>query len=253
MENNHNGLFIHIFCFLCVSIYRLSGWPRARFAIGATIATQSGACCWLMAARGKAFMFTRPGLPMLPALRIAVFLLTAFAVGGCSGGAFDTGGWFQKPMNLFGAGGGYTYANLEEAKQDRPITQNDVVDANGACPRAAPPVAPGGAAGAAAAPGEAGSLIGGGIALGMSECDVVARLGQATAVNIGRAPNGFRNVVLTFNAGPRPGVYRFESGRLAEMDRVEVPPPAAPPPEKKKIAKKKPPSAQPQPKANGST
>ena len=186
---------------------------------------------------------------MPPAARGAAFLVAAFVLGGCGGGAFDTSGWFQKPINLFGAGGGYTYANLEEAKQDRPVTQNDVVDANGACPRAVPSVAPGGAAG----PGDAGSLIGGGIALGMSECEVVARLGQPTAVNVGRAPNGFRNVVLTFNAGPRPGVYRFESGRLAEMDRVEVPPPAAPPPEKKKVAKKKPPSPQQPPKTNGST
>ena len=45
--------------------------------------------------------------------------------------------------------------------------------------------------------------------------------------------------MLTYNSGPRPGVYRFAGGRLTEMDRVEVP--ALPPkPAKKKIAKKKP-------------
>jgi hypothetical protein len=45
--------------------------------------------------------------------------------------------------------------------------------------------------------------------------------------------------MLSFIGGPRPGVYRFESGRLTEMDRVAAP--ALPPePEKKKVAKKKP-------------
>jgi hypothetical protein len=43
---------------------------------------------------------------------------------------------------------------------------------------------------------------------------------------------------LTFNSGPRPGVYRFIAGRLKEMDRVEGPPPA-PEPAKKKSAKSK--------------
>jgi hypothetical protein len=42
--------------------------------------------------------------------------------------------------------------------------------------------------------------------------------------------------VLTYNAGPRPGIYRFENGRLLEMDRVEGLPPAA----EKKATKKKP-------------
>ena len=69
----------------------------------------------------------------------------------------------------------------------------------------------------------------------MSECDVVARLGQPTAVNLGRNANGLRSAVLTFQTGPRPGIYRFNNGRLAEMDRVEVPPPA---PEKKTTKKK---------------
>jgi hypothetical protein len=202
----------------------------------------------LMALEGKARVSARPRLSILPAVLAAMLVLA-----GCSGGGVDTTGWFQKPLNLFGAGGGYTYANLEDTKQDRPITANDMVDANGACPRAAAPAPPPGPDGAAAAPADAGSLFGGGIALGMSECDVVARLGQPTAVNVGRNPNGLRNAVLTFNGGPRPGVYRFESARLAEMDRVEVPAPQAAAPEKKKIAKKKPPATQQPPKAAGNT
>ena len=68
----------------------------------------------------------------------------------------------------------------------------------------------------------------------MSECDVVYRAGQPTAVQVGKNPNGDRAAILTFSGGPRPGIYRFERGRLMEMDRMEQP---APPP---KVVKKKP-------------
>ncbi len=83
------------------------------------------------------------------------------------------------------------------------------------------------------------SLFGAGVAIGMSECDVVGRLGQPTTINFASNPNGNRSVVLTYSSGTRPGDYRFVAGRLTQMDRIDVP---APPPEpvKKKIAKKKP-------------
>ena len=79
-------------------------------------------------------------------------------------------------------------------------------------------------------------MLGGGVALGMTECDVVQRAGQPSSVQLGNAPNGERTAVLTYNGGPRPGIYRFERGQLAEMDRVAVPAPA-PQPVKKKSAK----------------
>jgi hypothetical protein len=171
-----------------------------------------------------------------------VALTVALVLGGCTN--VDTSTWFSRPLNLFGGNLGYNYSQLDEAKLDRPITANDLVDANGACPRfaaAAPTQAAPGTPGAnPAAPPDSGSLLGSDIAIGMSECDVVARVGQPTAVNIGGNPDGSRNVVMTVKSGPRPGVYRFESGRLSEMDRVEQPPPPPPQPEKKKTAKKKP-------------
>ena len=152
-------------------------------------------------------------------------------------GCDDTTKWFAKPLNPFN-GPGYTYSSLGDARVDRSITANDLIDANGACPNysapAAPPSAPAGT-GEGASPQD-NALFGGGVALGMSECDIVARLGQATAVNFGTGVYGSRSVVLTYNAGPRSGIYRFENGRLLEMDRVEGPPPAA----DKKAAKKKP-------------
>ncbi len=173
----------------------------------------------------------------------ALPLVLAAALCGCT--EFDSSGaWFAKPLNLYGPNLGYTYKQFDEAKRDHPITANDLVQANGACPRYVTPAQPPPVGAGPDAPGsgvaDAGALIGGGIAIGMSECDIVARLGQPTAVNIGRSPGGGREAALTFQNGPRPGVYRFAGGRLTEMDRVTMP--AAPPPEraKKKMAKKKP-------------
>jgi len=80
--------------------------------------------------------------------------------------------------------------------------------------------------------------MGQGIALGMSECDVVYRAGGPSNLELGKNPNGDRTLVLTYNSGPRPGIYRFEAGRLMDMDRVEVP---TPPPAPKVVKKKKPP------------
>lgn len=172
-------------------------------------------------------------------------LAMAIALSGCGGFDFETASWFAKPLDVFGSRGGYNYSNLGDARQERPITANDLVDGNGACPRfaaqaPAPPQPDAGNPGAGGSvSSDMASLLGGGVAIGMSECEVVAHLGQPTAVNLGRSPNGDRNVILTFKGGPRPGVYRFEAGRLSEMDRVEEPPPP-PEPAKKKVVKKKP-------------
>ena len=155
----------------------------------------------------------------------------AAALCGC-GTSLDTGGWFSKPLDLFGRRGGYTYSQLDEAKTDRPITPSDLVDASGACPAFAPPLA---AADTGSGNADGASRLGGGVAIGMSECDVVSRVGPPNAVNLSSNPRGDRTAVLTFHSGPRPGIYRFVGGRLTEMDRVEEPPSA--PPAKKKPAK----------------
>jgi hypothetical protein len=168
-------------------------------------------------------------------------LALAVALGGCAGSDFDASAWFAKPLvktNL-----GYTYSQLDAAQKDRPITANDLVDANGACPaRATPPAAPGQSPEAAP---DGGSQLGGRVGIGMSECDVVARVGAPSAVSLSRNRNGDRTAVLTVDNGPRPGVYRFVAGRLSEMDELAQPPAPAPAPQpekKKKSAKtKKPP------------
>ena len=181
-----------------------------------------------------------------------VVLAAALALGGCANSDFDTSAaWFAKPLDVFGSKGGYTYSNLSDSTNgQRPVTANDLIDANGACPAApAPPAVPpqpqspqvksATAADSAQVSADMSSLIGGGVAIGMTECDVVGRLGRPTTINFGKNPNGYRTVVFTYSNGTRPGDYRFAAGRLTEMDRVDAP---APPPEpaKKKIAKKKP-------------
>ena len=160
-------------------------------------------------------------------------------LGGCADVDFENRqAWFAKPLDIAGQKGGYTFSELQETKQrQRPITANDLVNSNGSCP---PPVAqpvprPAPGQAAAPAPADTAAMIGGGVALGMSECDIVFRAGQPSSVQIGKLPNGDRSAVLTFNSGPRPGIYRFEGGALKEMD--EVPMAAAPEVAKKKSAK----------------
>jgi hypothetical protein len=166
------------------------------------------------------------------------------ALAGCSA---DTGqAWFVKPFDISGRSAGYSFSELSETKKDqRAITPNDLVNGNGSCPApvaaAAPapapaPAAAGGPTSPAAMPGgDASSLVvDGGVGLGMSECDVVSRAGQPSSVQIGSTPGGDRTAVLTFDSGPRAGIYRFLRGELIEMGAVATP---APPPQ---VAKKKP-------------
>lgn len=62
-----------------------------------------------------------------------------------------------------------------------------------------------------------------GIALQMTECQVVRVAGSTDRVEIGTDPRGQRNVTLTYLSGERPGIYRFVGGRLASMERVAEP------------------------------
>src|SRR5439155_819959 len=75
------------------------------------------------------------------------------------------------------------------------------------------PLAPG-----SAQPG--GSRPGPGIALEMSECDLVRAAGYTGQVEISRSERGERSVVLTYLQGEHPGIYRFVSGRLKSIERA---------------------------------
>jgi hypothetical protein len=167
-------------------------------------------------------------------------MAAAIAVGGCADVEVGPGaGWFSKPVDFFGKNGGFSVEQNNGTFKQRPITANDLVDASGACPAAATPApppapqpSPDGAAGAPPVAPEQSLLLGGGIGLGMSECDVVERAGAPNSVNLGSTPARERTAVLTYSSGPRPGIYHFVAGRLSDIERVAEPEP--PPPEKKK-------------------
>jgi hypothetical protein len=173
----------------------------------------------------------------LGSIRSGVLAALAMAgmLGGCGGDVgWDAGSLFRKPIDVVGRTGGYTYSDLGESSLTRPVTEADLVDANGSCPAAAPPAA------GSAAPGSDAPGLNEGVGLGMTECLVVARAGPPNSVQLGNNPNGDRTAIISYQSGPRPGVYHFERGRLMQMDRVEVAPP--PPQAKKKPAKAKKPA-----------
>jgi hypothetical protein len=148
--------------------------------------------------------------------------------------------WFAKPFELVSRKGGYTYSDLQDAKQRaRPTTANDFVDASGACPAPAPQPATSVANQDPNPASAASTNLGFGIALGMTECDVVSRAGAPSSVQIDKNQNGERSAILTFNSGPRPGIYHFEGGKLSQIDRAQT---APPPPQ---TAKKKSPAVKP--------
>ncbi len=67
-------------------------------------------------------------------------MAAAIAVGGCADVEVGPGaGWFSKPVDFFGKSGGFSVEQNTGTFKQRPITANDLVDANGACPAAAAP------------------------------------------------------------------------------------------------------------------
>ena len=186
----------------------------------------------------------------------------------------NDGGWFSKPIDMFatpdwakgtgsnkpvtlGASGPVAAEELvgsdgrcgtpvveaappapaaEAAPADRPVGSVAGDLASAPMPAATPASANPNAALPGQSPG-APQLMGG-IALGMSECDVVRRAGLASNVNISAGDRGERKVVLTYLSGTWPGIYTFDAGRLKVVDRAPVPETPVKPPAKTKKAKK---------------
>ncbi|HEY4142562.1 MAG TPA: hypothetical protein VGM57_14170 [Pseudolabrys sp.] len=180
---------------------------------------------------------------------IALLCATALTVAGCknSAGVFQDngdGGWFSKPVEMFSkpewTKNTATTANLGPSG---PVGPEELVNADGSCAMAAaaapPPATPDQPPGAAIVSVPSGPQVMGGVALGMSECQVVQRAGSPSNVQIGSGASGERSVTLTFLNPPWPGIYRFSDGRLKVVERAPGPPPTAKaPPKKKKAAKK---------------
>jgi hypothetical protein len=178
----------------------------------------------------------------------ALLVVAAASLAGCGGGGLDMPDLRMNDLNFFPNRGqiykshswGTGAANsAPDFVSSRPASPEDYVDGAGHCvaQTASQPsdVAVGTVAGdlgtETAAPVEQ-ALAPGGVALGMTECQVVAHAGQPGQVDIGADETG-RKVVLTYMSGPWPGIYTFSAGRLKVVDRVAQPEPPKP-------AKKKP-------------
>jgi hypothetical protein len=95
-----------------------------------------------------------------------------------------------------------------------------------------PPVPPGGLVGAEGTCADApeGAAAATKLDFGLTECEVLRLVGPIDKVEIGDT-SGVRVVTMTSIAGAKPGVYRFEAGRLKSLDGM-------PEPEKKKAKPK---------------
>jgi hypothetical protein len=178
--------------------------------------------------------------------QLALLLVLAPAIAGCSGASdmFQSdllskdAEWFKRPGRLFIQN---VSIDAPPLTPTRPVTAEDLVSAEGACPGMPPPAGPADANASsdtpagAPPPGTTGT-----VALGHTECDVVRGIGAPDNVNISANPGGERVAVVTWSRGPRAGIYTFTAGRLASIEGVPTPP--APPKaarSKPKVAKKK--------------
>jgi hypothetical protein len=75
-----------------------------------------------------------------------------------------------------------------------------------------------------------------GIALHMTECEVVRLAGPVEKFEFGSDSRDQRLLVLTYLQGPHPGIYRFSGGRLVVIERAPSRAEASPP--KRRAAKR---------------
>jgi hypothetical protein len=152
-------------------------------------------------------------------------------IAGCSGTDLlsKDAQWFNTPSRLF-----IKSISIESPPltPDKPVTAEDLVSADGACPGMAPPPGPADANASTTAP-----AMGGTVALGHTECDVVRGIGAPSNVNLSSDAAGRRVAVVTWTTGPRAGIYTFTSGRLSAIEGSPEPQ-VAPKPVKPKAKKK---------------
>lgn len=177
-------------------------------------------------------------------------LLTSILLSGCGGGDLFSGDtkFFPTAPKIFSSQSWATATKgtVKDVYPSGPVQPEDYVDAAGRCGAVAVAAAPvqtdtavgtvagdlGTVSGAPQEPEAAPALVAGGISLGMTECQVAQRAGQAAQVSIGEE-SGDRKTVLTYQSGPWPGAYTFVGGRLKQIDRVALPEPVKPAPKKK--------------------
>ncbi len=179
--------------------------------------------------RGSEFIGTyRPALAVLP------LVLTA-ALAACSGPDLSQVSLPKVDTSILVTPNFNEFQKREQALG--PIGPKDLVDASGRCPSAAPTQAPDVAGGGQSGdgPGAAAQLSGHPVVLKMTECELVGAAGAPQDIQIGANDRGDRAVTLEYKAGEHAGIYRFVSGRLVSIERVDEPQaaPAKKPPARK--------------------
>lgn len=166
-----------------------------------------------------------------------MLLALAPAIAGCS----SSSDLFSRDAQWFSRAGRLSISNVSidapPLNPTTPVSADDLVSAEGACPGMAPAGAQALTDGAAGAP--AAAPVGGTVALGHTECDVVRGIGAPDSVNLSSNARGERVAVVTWSHGPRAGIYTFTAGRLSTVERgpePEAPPKAAKPKARKKAA-----------------
>jgi hypothetical protein len=180
----------------------------------------------------------KPGFNLMLGINDRKALLALLLLGpvlaGCSGAPdllSKDADWFSRPSRVF-----IKNVSIETPplSPDKPVTPDELVSADGACP---------GMAGSAnaLADGAAGAPVPsttGTVALGHTECDVVRGIGAPDNVNFSNNARGDRVTVVNYSRGQRAGIYTFTAGRLTSIERGAEPvaQPKAAKPKKKPAA-----------------
>ena len=138
-------------------------------------------------------------------------------LGGCAGSDMFSSDLLSRDAEWFSRAGRSFVKNVSietpPLSPDKPVRPDDLISADGACPGMTP--ANDGSGTAAPASTSTGA-----VALGHTECDVARGLGTPNNVNLSSNERGDRIAVLTYNTGPRAGIYTFKAGRLSEVERA---------------------------------
>ena len=149
---------------------------------------------------------------------LALLLLGGPVLAGCSTPDFlsKDADWFSRSGRVF-----IKNVSIETTplSPDKPVTPDELVSADGACPGMAGN-ANALAAGAAGAPAPSTT---GTVALGHTECDVVRGIGAPDNVNFSNNARGDRVTVINYSHGQRAGIYTFTAGRLSSIERGAEP------------------------------
>ena len=175
---------------------------------------------------------------------VPALLLLAPVLAGCGATASDIfapdliskdAEWFSRSGRLFIKN---VSIDTPPLTPDKPVTAEDLVSGDGACPGMAAANIPTNANALSDGTAAPAPVATGTVALGHTECDVVRGIGAPAAVNISNSPRGDRVAVINFSQGTRAGIYTFTAGRLTSIERGAEPvaEPKAVKPKKKKPA-----------------